>query len=170
MKVKIENQLISIEGKKGKLERHIPLSLKAQISEGKLLLTRRKDERMKVVELQGLFRTLISNMIQGVNEGYEKVLQVIGVGYRAKVEGQKLSLLLGFSHPKEVEIPKGLEVKVSAPNISIKGIDKELVGNFAASIRRIQPPDVYKGKGVRYQGEYIRHKVGKTAAATTTAA
>ncbi|MCK4244889.1 MAG: 50S ribosomal protein L6 [Candidatus Omnitrophica bacterium] len=166
VKVKVENTLISVEGPKGKLERDIPPSLKAEITDGQLLL-KRQEKEAKVIALQGLFHTLITNMIEGVVKDYEKILEIVGVGYRAKMEEKKLSLFLGFSHPIEVEVPENLEVKVAKTTILIKGIDKELVGNFAASIRKIQPPDVYKGKGIRYQGEYVRHKVGKTAVATT---
>ncbi len=166
VKVKVKNRLISVEGPKGKLEREIPLVLRDELANGQILL-KRQGNGPKITALQGLFRTLIANMIEGVVRGYEKTLEMVGVGYRAKMEGKKLSLSLGFSHPIEIEVPENLEVKVTKTTILIKGIDKELVGNFAASIRRIQPPDAYKGKGIRYQGEYVRHKVGKTAVATT---
>ena len=166
VKVKVENTRISVEGPKGKLERVIPFSLKTEIFNGQLLL-KRQEKEPKIIALQGLFRTLIANMIEGVARGYEKILEIVGVGYRAKIDGKRLSLSLGFSHPIEVEVPENLEVKVAKTTIRIFGIDKELVGSFAASIRKIQPPDAYKGKGIRYQGEYVRHKVGKTAVATT---
>ncbi len=167
VKATLGNNLITIAGPKGKLEREILPSLKAEIKEKQFFL-KRQNEEPKNIALQGLFRTLIGNMITGVVEGYQKVLEIVGVGYRAKVEGKKLSLSLGFSHPVEMEIPSGLTVEVTKTTISIKGIDKELVGRFAASIRAVRPPDAYKGKGIRYQGEYVRHKVGKTAVASAT--
>ncbi len=167
VKTTVRDNFIIIEGPKGKLERKIPFSLKIGKTEKQILL-KRQGEEPKNVAFQGLFRTLISNMIIGVVKGYEKVLEIVGVGYRAKIEGKKLSLSVGFSHPVEIEVPDGLAVEVTKTTISVKGIDKELVGRFAASIRGVRPPDVYKGKGIRYQGEYVRHKVGKTAVATTT--
>ncbi len=166
VKSTVKDNVIIIEGPKGKLERKIPFSLKAGIIEKQILL-KRQGEEPKNVAFQGLFRSLISNMITGVVEGYEKILEVVGVGYRAKIEGKKLSLSVGFSHLVEIQVPDDLTVEVAKTTISVKGIDKELVGRFAASIRDVRPPDAYKGKGIRYRGEYVRHKVGKTAVATT---
>ncbi len=167
VKTTVKDNFIIIEGPKGKLERKILFSLKAEII-GKQIFLKRQGEEPKNVAFQGLFRTLISNMIIGVVKGYEKVLEIVGVGYRAKIEGKKLSLSIGFSHQVEIEIPDDLALEVTKTTILIKGIDKELVGRFAALIRELRPPDVYKGKGIRYRGEYVRHKVGKTNVATAT--
>ena len=167
VKTTVKDNFIIIEGPKGKLERKILFSLKAEIIEKQIFL-KRQGEEPKNVAFQGLFRTLISNMIIGVVKGYEKVLEIVGVGYRAKIEGKKLSLSVGFSHPVEIEIPDDLTLEVTKTTILVKGIDKELVGRFAALIRDLRPPDVYKGKGIRYRGEYVRHKVGKTNVATAT--
>ena len=157
-----ENNKVTVKGPKGTLERELPVEMDIKEEDGHIVVTRPNDlKRMK--SLHGLTRTLINNMIHGVTEGYEKVLEVNGVGYRAAKSGKKLTLTLGYSHPVEMEDPEGIESIVEGTNkIIVKGIDKEKVGQFAAEIRTKRPPEPYKGKGIKYSDEYIRRKVGKT--------
>ena len=115
--------------------------------------------------LHGLTRTLLDNMVVGVTKGFQKVLELVGVGYRAQAQGNKLVLTVGYSQPVEMVAPKGIDVAVEGNKIIIKGIDKEQVGEFAANVRKVRPPEPYKGKGIRYEGEYVRRKVGKAGAA-----
>ena len=134
-----------------------------EIADGELRLTRPDDSKQSRAQ-HGLARALAANLVTGVTEGFAKELEIQGVGYRAEMKGNALNLLLGFSHPVEMEVPKGLSVSVSGPtNIKVEGIDKQQVGQFAADIRSLRPPEPYKGKGVRYVGEYVRRKVGKAA-------
>src|SRR5690606_28098037 len=136
--------------------------MEIKIEDG-VLTVARPSENKKHRSLHGLTRTLIENMIIGVTEGYSKTLEIEGTGYRAAKQGNKLDLTLGFSHPVELEDPEGIEVEVPQPNrIIVKGIDKQKVGNYAANIRSFREPEPYKGKGIRYQGEIVRRKVGKT--------
>jgi large subunit ribosomal protein L6 len=131
--------------------------------DGTVVVERPSDERLHR-SLHGLTRTLVANMVQGVTDGYEKRLEIVGVGYRAAMKGNDLELALGFSHPVNVAAPSGIEFEVPAPNrITVRGIDKELVGEVAANIRKIRKPEPYKGKGIRYEGEYVRKKAGKAA-------
>lgn len=163
VEVKInDNNLITVKGPKGSLEQQISPDLKIELNEGELAVTRPSDNK-KHRSLHGLSRTLIDNMIIGVTEGYTKKLEVVGVGYRAQKQGTKLVLSLGFSHPVEMEDPAGLEVEVpNQTEILVKGINKQLVGNYAAKIRAWREPEPYKGKGIRYSGEVVRRKEGKT--------
>lgn len=163
VEVKInDNNLITVKGPKGSLEQQISPDLKIELNEGELAVTRPSDNK-KHRSLHGLSRTLISNMIIGVTEGYSKKLEIVGVGYRAQKQGTKLVLSLGFSHPVEMEDPAGLEVEVpNQTEILVKGINKQLVGNYAAKIRAWREPEPYKGKGIRYSGEVVRRKEGKT--------
>jgi len=165
--VKIENGIIYIEGKKGKLSQKIFPNLNVVIEDKKIFVKNEVEPKNKKLYRKtcaqwGLLRSLIYNMIKGVSEGYEKILEIHGTGYKAELKGKKLILTLGFTHPVEVEIPQDISVEVSKNTIIfIRGADKQKVGEFAASIRRIYPPEPYKGKGIRYRGEYIRQKVTK---------
>ena len=156
-----ENNHVVVKGPKGTLERALPVEMEIKVEDGKVVVTRPNDLK-KMKSLHGLTRTLISNMVIGVNTGYEKALEVNGVGYRAAKQGKKLVLNLGYSHPVEMEDPAGLETVVDGNKIIVKGIDKEKVGQFAAEIRDKRRPEPYKGKGIKYADEVIRRKVGKT--------
>ncbi|MBQ5916078.1 MAG: 50S ribosomal protein L6 [Lachnospiraceae bacterium] len=157
-----ENNVVSVKGPKGELVRELPVEMEIKEEEGKIIVTRPNDlKRMK--SLHGLTRTLIANMITGVTAGYEKKLEINGVGYRASKAGKKLTLNLGYSHPVEMEDPEGIETVMEGQNIIfVRGIDKEKVGQFAAEIRSKREPEPYKGKGIKYADEVIRRKVGKT--------
>ena len=157
-----EGNLVTVKGPKGTLERKLSADMNIAIEDGHVVVTRPSDLK-KFRELHGLTRTLIANMVEGVTKGYEKVLEVNGVGYRAAKQGKKLVLTLGYSHLVEMVDPEGIESVVEGQNkIIVKGIDKEKVGQFAAEIRTKRPPEPYKGKGIKYADEHIRRKVGKT--------
>ena len=161
VKVTIEDNIITVAGPKGVLNQQIPQDISIEIEEGQLLVTRPSDIA-KHRALHGLTRALVANMVQGVSQGFEKKLELVGVGYRAQLQANKLLINIGFSHPVEVEPPQGIEFEVPAPTkITVKGIDKQLVGNTAAHIRAIRKPEPYKGKGIKYEGEVIRRKAGK---------
>ncbi len=156
-----EGNKVTVKGSKGTLVRVLPEEMEIKLEDGHVVVSRPNDlKRMK--SLHGLTRTLIQNMVIGVSEGYQKVLEVNGVGYRAAKQGKKLVLNLGYSHPVEMEDPEGLESSVDGNKIIIKGIDKEKVGQYAAEIREKRKPEPYKGKGIKYADEVIRRKVGKT--------
>ena len=152
---------MTVKGPKGTLERVLPEEMEIKLEEGQVVVARPSDLK-KMKSLHGLTRTLIHNMVVGVSEGYEKVLEVNGVGYRAAKSGNKLTLSLGYSHPVEMIDPEGLESVVDGNKITVKGIDKEKVGQYAAEIRDKRRPEPYKGKGIKYADEVIRRKVGKT--------
>ena len=156
------NNVVSVKGPKGELVRELPVEMEIKEEEGKVIVTRPNDlKRMK--SLHGLTRTLISNMVTGVTAGYEKKLEINGVGYRAAKSGNKLTLNLGYSHPVEMIDPEGIETVMEGQNIIfVRGIDKEKVGQYAAEIRAKRGPEPYKGKGIKYSDEVIRRKVGKT--------
>ena len=157
-----ENNQVTVKGPKGELSRKLASEMKIERDGEEIKVTRPNDLK-KMKSLHGLTRTLISNMIVGVTEGYEKRLEVNGVGYRAAKQGNKLTLSLGYSHPVEMEDPEGVDVTVDGQNlIIVKGIDKEKVGQYAAEIREKRPPEPYKGKGIKYDYEVIRRKAGKT--------
>ena len=156
-----ENNKVTVKGPKGTLERVLAPEMEVKVEGADVVVSRPNDlKRMK--SLHGLTRTLINNMVIGVTEGYEKKLEVNGVGYKAAKQGKKLVLNLGFSHPVEMNDPDGIETVVDGNNITVKGIDKEKVGQFAAEIRDKRRPEPYKGKGIKYADEHIRRKVGKT--------
>ena len=155
------NNYVVVKGSKGTLERNLPVEMDIKVEDGHVVVTRPNDLK-KMKALHGLTRTLIHNMVVGVSEGYEKVLEVNGVGYRAQKQGKKLVLSLGYSHPVEIEDPEGLETTVDGNKITVKGISKEKVGQYAAEIREKRRPEPYKGKGIKYADEVIRRKVGKT--------
>ena len=157
-----EKNIVTVKGPKGQLTQAIDPSMKIEINDGILTVTR-PTENKKHKSLHGLSRTLINNMIIGVTEGYEKKMEIVGVGYRAAKQGKKLVLNLGFSHPVEMEDPEGVETEVPTQlEIVVRGINKQLVGNYAAKIRAWREPEPYKGKGIRYAGEHVRRKEGKT--------
>ena len=157
-----ENNQVTVKGPKGTLSRVLPSEMEIKV-EGAEVTVCRPNDLKKMKSLHGLTRTLIANMVKGVTDGYEKVLEINGVGYRAQKQGKKLVLSLGYSHPVEMEDPEGLETVVEGTDkIIVKGIDKEKVGQFAAEIRDKRRPEPYKGKGIKYADEVIRRKVGKT--------
>ncbi|MCI6915402.1 MAG: 50S ribosomal protein L6 [Lachnospiraceae bacterium] len=156
-----ENNKVTVKGPKGELSRVLPAEMKITQEDGEIKVERPNDEK-KNRSLHGLTRTLINNMVVGVTDGYKKTLEVNGVGYRAAKQGKKLVLNLGYSHPVEMEDPEGLETTVEDNKIIVSGIDKEKVGQFAAEIRATRAPEPYKGKGIKYDYEVIRRKVGKT--------
>ncbi len=159
--VLLESNLLTIKGPKGQLSKHIPDAIHV-VKEGETLQVAATNKSIKSQQLYGLYRRLISNMIIGVTDGFKKKLSLQGVGYRSQVQGKKLILNVGFSHPVELDTPAGIDISVEAnTSILISGLDKELVGQVAANIRAIRPPEPYKGKGIRYEGEFVRQKVGK---------
>ena len=161
--VKVEsNNKLTVKGPKGTLVKELPVEMDIKVENNQVIVSRPNDlKRMK--SLHGLTRTLINNMVIGVTEGYKKTLEINGVGYRGQKQGKVLNLSLGYSHPVEMEDPEGIEVTMDGQNIIIvSGIDKEKVGQYAAEIREKRKPEPYKGKGIKYQDEVIRRKVGKT--------
>ena len=157
-----ENNHVTVKGPKGTLERTLPAEMEIKVEGAEVVVTRPNDLK-KMKSLHGLTRTLINNMVVGVTDGYTKELEVNGVGYRAQKQGKKLVLSLGYSHPVEMEDPEGIETVLDGQNkITVKGIDKEKVGQYAAEIRSKRAPEPYKGKGIKYADETIRRKVGKT--------
>lgn len=166
--VKIEQKdgFILVEGPKGKLSRDIPSRINVEVKESEILVKRNADSKLDRA-LHGLYRALIFNMLKGVTDGYKKELEIIGVGFRAQIQGNNLNMQLGFSHPVNFAIPEGIKIETPKQNlITVSGIDKEKVGEIAAEIRAIRPPEPYKGKGIRYAGEYVKKKVGKAQATT----
>jgi large subunit ribosomal protein L6 len=154
---------VGVKGPRGSLEQAIPIEMTVALNDGVVTVTRPTD-RGPHRSLHGLTRTLVANMVEGVTNGYEKRLEIQGVGYRAALRGSSIELLLGFSHPVVVEPPPGIEFEIPVPTqIIVRGIDKQSVGQVAADIRRLRPPEPYKGKGIRYTGEIVRRKVGKRA-------
>ena len=157
-----ENNKVTVKGPKGTLSKELPVEMEIK-QEGEVITVTRPNDLKKMKSLHGLTRTLINNMVVGVTDGYQKVLEVNGVGYRAAKAGKKLTLSLGYSHPVEMEDPEGVETVLEGQNkIIVKGIDKEKVGQYAAEIRDKRRPEPYKGKGIKYSDEVIRRKVGKT--------
>jgi len=161
VKVDIQGARVSVTGPKGSLSREIDAKIRLHIEDGRLVVTRPSDEPRDRA-MHGLTRALLANMVTGVEAGFRKTLELVGVGYRAQMQGSKLALALGFSHPVEVEPPEGISFTVEGPRIHVDGIDKEKVGQVAADIRKLRPPEPYLGKGVRYQGEFVRRKAGKS--------
>lgn len=162
VQVEIVNNCITVKGPRGQLSKEVPRPMLVEQKEGRILVKRPSDSPEHRA-LHGLTRTLIQNMIIGVTDGFSRTLELVGIGYRANLQGKKLVLNVGLSHPVVFEPEENMEIEVPSPNkIIIKGIDKQKVGNFAAVIRKAYPPEPYKGKGIRYAGEQVRHKVGKT--------
>ena len=161
VEVQLDGQHITVKGPKGQLSNELPAEMMIEQEEGQILVKRPSDSPQHRA-LHGLTRTLINNMVEGVTEGYSRNLEIVGVGYRAALEGNKLVLNVGYSHPVVFEPEENMEIEVPSPTkIVVKGIDKQKVGNLAAVIRRTNPPEPYKGKGIRYENEYVRQKVGK---------
>src|SRR5437016_6813538 len=153
---------VSVEGPKGKLHWKLPRDIRASLEENRVSVVREAETR-GAKELHGLSRSLVHNMVQGVSEGFTKQLEIEGVGFRAAVQGSTINLSLGFSHPVQFSIPENIKITVADnTKVTIQGVDKKLVGQVAADIRRFYPPEPYKGKGVRYAGEQVRRKEGKT--------
>jgi large subunit ribosomal protein L6 len=158
-----DHGVVTVKGPKGELTQRIPREMIVSLTDGVITVARPTDSAPHR-SLHGLTRTLIANMVQGVTDGYEKRLEIVGVGYRASVKGADLELLVGFSHPAIVSPPEGIEFETPQPQVvMIRGIDKQAVGEVAAQIRSLRPPEPYKGKGIRYAGEYVARKVGKRA-------
>ena len=168
VQIKPESNRVTIEGPKGSLSHELMPGMKVELKEKNLFVTSFETANVEGKALNashGLTHALVKNMIQGVVKGFEKKLEIQGVGYRASLEKGKLSMSLGFSHPVVMDLPKGVTVEIEKQTLlTVKGIDKYLVGEIAAKIRRVKPPEVYKGTGIRYLGEYVRKKVGKTGA------
>lgn len=161
VKVTVDGNMVTVQGSKGTLTQEIPDDITVTQEDNQILVQRASDDK-KQRAYHGLCRALIANMVEGVTNGFEKKLEMVGVGYRAQMQGKKLVISIGFSHPVEVDAPEGIEFEVPAPTkITIKGINKQLVGNTAAHIRAIRKPEPYKGKGIKYENEVIRRKAGK---------
>ena len=161
VEVKVEGHTVTVKGPLGTEVVEVRPEISVKVEDNHVVLTPNNDER-KTNALHGLMRTLVANAVKGVKDGFEKKLEIVGVGYRANMEGKNLNLVLGYSHPILVEAPEGITIAVDAnTKISVKGSNKQLVGDIAALIRSKRPPEVYKGKGVKYEGEYIRRKAGK---------
>ncbi|WP_373499131.1 50S ribosomal protein L6 [Desulfococcus sp.] len=163
-KVACKDRVIIVEGEKGKLTRTIHGDVNLDVREHEIRVTMESESR-EVRAIQGLTRSLVSNMVTGVSQGFERVLEINGIGYRAEKSGDQIVLNLGYSHPINFEIPEGISVEIDRNNtIKLSGIDKEALGQMAASIRRLRPPEPYKGKGIKYAQEKIQRKAGKTGA------
>ncbi len=165
VEVRIDGNTVTVKGPKGELVREILPEITIQQDDGQLLVGRPSDQQRHRA-MHGLTRTLVDNMVRGVSEGFSKTLEMQGVGYRAQMQGSDLQLSIGFSHPVNVPPPSGIEFEVEGTTrIVVKGINKEQVGQVAADVRKIRPPEPYKGKGIRYLGEYVRRKAGKAGKA-----
>jgi large subunit ribosomal protein L6 len=162
VEVQIEGQKVAVKGPKGELSREFRSEVGIEQQENIVTINPKSDSR-ETRALWGLSRTLLANMIQGVVQGYEKKLEIEGVGYRAALDGDSIALQMGFSHPVKLKMPENMSVSVDKNTIIVGGIDKEQVGQFAAKIRKVRPPEPYKGKGIRYEGEVVRRKLGKKA-------
>jgi len=167
VKIEINGRQVFVQGPKGKLSRILSDRISLEIKENQIFIKRNADTKLDK-SLHGLSRALVLNMVKGVTEGYVKELEIIGVGFKAQVQGSSLTMQLGFSHPVNFQIPEGIKIETpKATQIVVRGIDKEAVGEIASEIRKVYPPEPYKGKGVRYVGEYVKKKVGKAQATAT---
>jgi len=163
VEITIERELVKVKGPKGELQERVSRHMDVKQDDGQIVVAR-PSNRGEHRALHGLTRSLISNMVDGVTNGFEKRLEIQGVGYRAQLQGRKLVLALGYSHPVEIDAPEGIDFEVPQPTrIVVRGISKQAVGEVAANIRKRRPPEPYKGKGIRYEGEYVARKVGKRA-------
>lgn len=159
--VTIDGQHVAVKGPKGELARTLPSEIEV-VQEGETILVNRRNESRPARQRHGLCRTLVANMVEGVSQGFQRRLEIQGVGYRAQVQGRNLNLTVGYSHPVQISPPEGIQFAVeNNTNVLVSGIDKEIVGNIAAQIRAVRPPEPYKGKGIRYAGEAVRRKAGK---------
>jgi large subunit ribosomal protein L6 len=162
--VKVEGNVIDVKGPKGQMRQALPPGVSAALEDGQLLAKRDSDAR-ELGKFHGLARSLMSNAVQGVTEGWKRELDIVGVGYRAELKGQQVVLALGYSHPILFDVPKGIEVAVEKQtHLTVTGVDRQLVGQVAANLRRLRKPDPYQQKGVRYTGEVLKKKAGKTGA------
>ena len=161
--IDLKDNVATVKGPKGQLQRRLPPEMTVSIDDGTITVTRPSDER-KHRALHGLTRTLINNMVEGVTNGFSKSLEIRGVGYKAEATAKGARLVVGYSHPVNYEAPDGVKISVDGAIVKIEGIDKEKVGQVAAEIRKVRPPEPYKGKGIRYVGEQVRTKAGKTGA------
>lgn len=161
VQVSIDGQHVAVKGPKGELSRVLPEQVTVE-QEGETIVVKRRDESRVARQRHGLSRTLVANMVDGVSQGFQRRLEIQGVGYRASLEGRNLILNVGYSHRVQIDPPEGVQMAVeNNTNVIVSGIDKEIVGNIAAKIRAVRPPEVYKGKGIRYAGEVVRRKAGK---------
>lgn len=159
--VTIADQHVAVKGPKGELSRTLPGEVEV-VQDGETLLVNRRNESRVARQRHGLSRTLVANMVEGVSQGFQRRLEIQGVGYRAQVQGRNLVLSVGYSHPVQIEPPEGIQIAVeNNTNVIVSGTNKEIVGNIAAQIRAVRPPEPYKGKGIRYAGEAVRRKAGK---------
>lgn len=162
VEVNISGNKVVVKGPKGEMSKEFPRVVLVEVKNGKVLVVAKgKTKRSK--EMHGTTRALISNMLTGVSKGWMRKLELVGTGYKAESSGKKLSLIVGYSHPVEIEMPEGVSIKVEKTNITLEGVDKELIGHMAAKIRAVRPPEPYKGKGIKYEDEIIRRKPGKAA-------
>ncbi len=161
--IDLKNDLLSIKGPKGDLQRKIHPKISLQMDDNQILISV-EDEDRETRALHGLYGALIANMVTGVSEGFERVLEIVGIGYRAELSGGVATFHLGYSHPIKYELPKGIDAKIEKTKITLTGIDKEVLGMTAAKIRSFRKPEPYKGKGIKYAKEYIKRKAGKTGA------
>lgn len=161
--ITVDQDVIKVTGAKGELTAKKLPEVDVKVEDGKLTVARKSDEKLAKSQ-HGLMRSLVNNMVEGVTKGFEKKLEVNGVGFKVAMQGPKLVMSLGFSHPVEFEAPQGVTITTDKMNITISGIDKQLVGQTAADIRKLKKPEPYKGKGIKYEGEYIIRKAGKTGA------
>jgi large subunit ribosomal protein L6 len=165
VKVQVEGSTVRAEGPKGKLMQPVPAGLQAKVDNGSLVIDRQGDDR-RVRALHGLTRSLVANMVAGVKDGFERKLEIVGIGYRAQMQGKAIQLALGYSHPVVFPLPDGISAEIDKQvGITLRGADKALLGQTAAKLRALRKPDPYKGKGIRYSGEVVRKKVGKKAGA-----
>lgn len=165
VEVKVDGEIVTVKGPKGELQERISPDIKIEQSDGVLRVVRPTDQPRHRA-LHGLTRALIFNMVKGVSDGFQKTLEIHGVGYRAQLQGKELVLALGYSHPVNVSPPDGIEFEVDGTSkVIVKGISKQAVGQAAADVRKLRPPEPYKGKGIRYEGEYVRRKAGKAGKA-----
>jgi large subunit ribosomal protein L6 len=162
--VQVDDRQVRVKGPKGELQQSLPVGIQAELSDGTLQV-KRSDDSKPQKSLHGLSRALLANAVQGVHQGFLRELEIEGIGFRAQLEGRELVLSLGFSHPVRYKLPDGIEVKVEKQvRLSVSGPDRQRVGQVSAEIRNLRPPDVYKGKGIRYAGEIVKKKVGKKGA------
>jgi large subunit ribosomal protein L6 len=161
--VTFDGEIASVKGPKGTISKALPIQCEYKQESGAIRVSRRNDDQVSR-SMHGLGRTLLANMVEGVTKGFEKELEIVGVGYRAEVKGKQLVLTVGFSHPVNFDIPEGIKIETPSPTqIKVSGIEKDQVGQICADIRKVRPPEPYKGKGIKYVGEYIQRKAGKAA-------